>query len=135
MSDYSNTNNPKTPRNGDAAREETAALISSDKVEGTSVYDNAGNKLGAVHNLMIGKRDGRVAYAVLSFGGFLGMGKSYYPIPWSQLDYDDRHDGYVTNLTEAQLRDAPKYDSAESSRWSDAGWRGAVDTHYRSSAL
>lgn len=135
MSDYPNRNTPTKPSSGDVAHEETATLIASDKVEGTSVYDSTGNKLGSIHSLMIGKQNGRVAYAVLSFGGFLGMGQSYFPIPWSQLTYDNRHDGYVTNVTEAQLRNAPKYDTAETGNWSDAGWRGTVDNHYRASVI
>jgi hypothetical protein len=135
MSDYSRGKTPMTTANGNVARDETAALISSDKVEGTSVLDKGGNKLGSIHSLMIGKKDGRVSYAVLSFGGFLGMGRSYFPIPWSQLSYSPQYDGYVTSLTEAQLTNAPKYDTAESSSWSDAAWRGNVDNHYRSSAM
>jgi sporulation protein YlmC with PRC-barrel domain len=63
------------------ATNETRDLIASDKVEGTSVYDRNGTKLGSVCNLMVDKRSGQVAYAVLSFGGFLGMGTSYHPLP------------------------------------------------------
>lgn len=135
MSDTSRGKTPMTTANGDVARDETAALISSAKVEGTSVLDTAGNKLGSIHSLMIGKQSGRVGYAVLSFGGFLGMGRSYYPIPWSQLSYNPQLDGYVTKLTEAQLTNAPKYDTAESGSWSDTAWRGNVDNHYRSSIM
>ena len=72
----------------DIATNETHELISSDKVEGTAVYDRNGNKLGTVSNVMLDKRSGQVAYAVLSFGGFLGMGSSYHPLPWNQLTYD-----------------------------------------------
>ena len=72
----------------DIAANETHELISSDKVEGTSVYDRNGNKLGTVSNVMLDKRSGQVAYAVLSFGGFLGMGSSYHPLPWNQLTYN-----------------------------------------------
>jgi hypothetical protein len=61
--------------------DETRDLISSDKVEGTSVYDRNGNNLGTISNVMLDKRSGQVAYAVLSFGGFLGMGSRYHPLP------------------------------------------------------
>ena len=131
MSDFSSHSRNTVSQDNNVARDETVALISSDKIEGTSVYDHAGNKLGSIHNVMIGKQDGRVGYAVLSFGGFLGMGRSFFPIPWSQLSYSHDHDGYVTSVTEAQLSDAPKYDTAESSTWANKGWRGAVDDHYR----
>jgi sporulation protein YlmC with PRC-barrel domain len=67
---------------------ETAGLIGSDKVEGTAVYDARGEKMGSIERVMIEKRSGQVAYAVLSFGGFLGLGSDYYPIPWASLSYD-----------------------------------------------
>jgi hypothetical protein len=88
---------------------ETAGLIGSDKVEGTSVYDSHSEKIGSIERVMIEKRSGQVAYAVLSFGGFLGIGSDYYPIPWASLSYDTSLGGYRTNLTEEQLRGAPKY--------------------------
>ncbi len=128
MSDFSAPRSG-TP-DGDVERDETVSLIASDKVEGTPVYDVSGNELGSIHTVMIGKRDGHVAYAVLSFGGFLGMGRSYYPLPWRHLTYSQAHDGYVTNVTEQMLKGAPNYDSADSDGWSDRGWRGSVDTHY-----
>ena len=70
------------------ATNETGDLIASDKVEGTAVYDRNGTKLGSVYNFMVEKRSGHVAYAVMSFGGFLGMGSSYHPLPWNQLTYE-----------------------------------------------
>jgi PRC-barrel domain protein len=68
--------------------DEALDLIASDKVEGTTAYDRNATKLGSVHNFMVNKRSGQVAYAVLSFGGFLGMGSSYHPLPWKQLVYE-----------------------------------------------
>src|SRR5687768_13052071 len=62
---------------------ETAALIGSDKVEGTAVYGSDGERIGSVKRIMIDKISGKVTYAVMSFGGFLGMGEDYYPVPWS----------------------------------------------------
>jgi hypothetical protein len=88
---------------------ETAGLIGSDKVEGTTVYDAKGEKMGSIERVMIEKRSGQVAYAVLSFGGFLGLGADYYPIPWASLSYDTNLGGYRTNITEQQLKGAPKY--------------------------
>ena len=60
---------------------ETVNLIGSDKVDGTAVYGADGNKIGSIQRVMIDKLSGKVAYAVLSFGGFLGMGEDYYPVP------------------------------------------------------
>lgn len=89
--------------------EETNALIASDRVEGTTVYSREGDKLGTVHNFMVNKRSGQVEYAVMSFGGFLGIGREYHPLPWNQLDYDPLQGGYVVNLSREQLEQAPRY--------------------------
>jgi PRC-barrel domain len=97
---------------------ETANLIGSDKVEGTAVYGADRNKIGSIERVMIDKISGKVAYAVLSFGGFMGMGEDYYPVPWSTLNYDTNLGGYRTNLTERQLNGAPKYADATGWNWS-----------------
>lgn len=115
---------------GDVAREETTNLISSDKVEGTSVYDTAGKSIGSIHSVMLGKTDGRVAYAVLSFGGFLGIGTNYYPVPWNALKYDTALGGYVTGITREELETAPSYDAAGDWYERNAGWAVDVDRHY-----
>ena len=79
------------------------SLIASDKVEGTAVYGPDGDKIGSIENVMIDKLGGRVAYAVLTFGGFLGMGNDYYPLPWATLKYDENLGGYRVNITRDQL--------------------------------
>ena len=84
-------------------------VISSDKVEGTSVYNNTGEKLGSIDDLMIDKRTGQVRYAVMKFGGFLGIDTDRYPIPWNMLKYDTEKDGYVVPLDKSKLEKAPKY--------------------------
>jgi len=84
-------------------------VISSDKVEGTNVYNLAGDKLDSVDDLMINKRSGQVLYAALEFGGFLGMGTDRYPLPWNRLKYDTTKDGYVVPLDKAKLEEAPRY--------------------------
>jgi len=90
-------------------RDETNSLISSDKVEGTKVFDTDGEDMGHISHLMIGKRSGRVEYAVMNFGSFLGMGGSYHPLPWDALDYDTDRGGYVVSIDKDKLRDAPSY--------------------------
>lgn len=84
-------------------------VISSERVEGTSVYNTAGDKLGSIDDLMIDKVSGQVRYAVLEFGGFLGMGTDRYPLPWNMLKYDTRREGYVVPLDKARLDNAPRY--------------------------
>jgi sporulation protein YlmC with PRC-barrel domain len=87
----------------------TSDVISSDRVEGTSVYNDAGDKLGSIDDLMIDKRSGQVRYAVLEFGGFLGMGTDRYPLPWNILKYDTSKEGYVVPLDKTRLEKAPHY--------------------------
>jgi sporulation protein YlmC with PRC-barrel domain len=89
--------------------ETTSDVISSERVEGTNVYNKAGEKLGSIDDIMIDKRSGQVRYAVLEFGGFLGMGTDRYPLPWNMLTYDVSMDGYVVPLDKAKLEGAPRY--------------------------
>ena len=88
-------------------------VISSDKVEGTAVYNPNGEKLGSVDDLVIDKRSGVVRYVALEFGGFLGMGTDRYPLPWNVLKYDTSLDGYVVPLDKAMLEKAPRYSRDE----------------------
>ena len=81
---------------------------------------------------MIDKISGKVAYAVLSFGGFLGMGEDYYPVPWSTLKYDTNLDGYRVNLTKNQLEKAPRYSESQGWNWSRENDRRVYD-YYRAS--
>ena len=99
---------------------ETGTLIGSDKVEGTAVYGADDTKIGTIERVMIDKTSGRVSYAVLSFGGFLGIGDDHYPLPWQSLKYDTNLGGYRTGITEQQLQGAPKYRNDNSWDWNDA---------------
>jgi hypothetical protein len=84
------------------------AFISSEDVEGTSVNDKKGNRIGEIDHLMIDKVSGRVNYAVMSFGGLLGLDHKHYPLPWAKIRYDKTVDGFRTDVNEQQLRDAPE---------------------------
>src|SRR5580700_5885950 len=88
-------------------RRETVSLIGSDKVEGTPVYRSNGERVGQIERVMIDKINGKVAYAVMSFGGFMGIGEDYYPLPWSLLTYNPRLEGYEVNVSEEQLIPVP----------------------------
>ncbi|MGO4396360.1 PRC-barrel domain-containing protein [Variovorax sp. M-6] len=105
------------------------SVISSERVEGTAVYNAGGDKLGSIDDLMIDKVSGQVRYAVLEFGGFLGMGTDRYPIPWNMLKYDTVQDGYVVPLDKAQLEGAPRYGSGAVPDYDDA-YRSSVDKYY-----
>ncbi len=101
--------------------------ISTADVNGTKVYSPTGDKLGHIDELMIDKQSGKVAYAVMGFGGFLGMGEDHHPIPWSKLRYDTELDGYVTDITKDQLEGAP----VREDNWrSDRKWEEGYFTYY-----
>jgi hypothetical protein len=111
---------------------ETAGhLIAGDKVAGTNVYNNAGEKLGDVEDVMIDKRTGRIAYAVLSFGGFLGIGDKYYPLPWSAMTYDQGLGGYRVNLDKRMLEGAPAYGRDDAIAWEDEAWGRRIHDYYK----
>lgn len=89
-------------------------LIASDRVEGTAVYRSTGERIGHIERIMIDKHSGQAAYAVMNFGGFLGLAQDSYPIPWSLLAYNPTLGGYEVNITDEQLKDAPKLMQDES---------------------
>jgi sporulation protein YlmC with PRC-barrel domain len=109
---------------------ETVSLISSDKVAGTAVYGADEQRIGSVPRVMIDKTSGKVSYAVVSFGGFLGIGEDYYPVPWPALKYDTRLGGYRLGVTEDQLKGAPKYGQHDNWDWSDAARRQRVSDYW-----
>jgi hypothetical protein len=113
---------------GGVATDETDRLIASNKVEGTAVYQ--GERLGAVYNFMVDKRSGRVEYAVISFGGFLGIGDSYHPLPWKTLKYDTSMSGYVVDLDKDRLQGAPRFMSSEIPDWRDPSYSRRIDDLY-----
>src|SRR5258708_30253684 len=85
---------------------ETVTLIGSDKVEGTPVYRPNGERVGTIQRVMIDKIGGQVAYAVMSFGGFMGIGEDYYPLPWRLLAYNPEPCGSPVPTAQAPVRSA-----------------------------
>jgi hypothetical protein len=106
----------------------SGSLIAAEKVIGTTVYNPAGEKLGSIEDIMMDKVSGRTCYAVLSFGGFLGMGDKHYPLPWSELTYDRRYEGFVVNRDKKMLEGAPSYAEDDFSWTPDYGRK--VDRYY-----
>jgi hypothetical protein len=84
-------------------------IIASDRVEGTAVYDPSGSRIGTIRRLMIEKVSGKVLYADITFGGFLGLGEHHHAIPWEKLSYDKGLGGYRTDITAEQVRGAPAF--------------------------
>ncbi|MCX8995923.1 PRC-barrel domain-containing protein [Rhizobiaceae bacterium BDR2-2] len=113
----------------DMTKTTSGSLIAAEKVNGTNVYNTAGDKLGSVDDIMLDKASGRAIYAIMSFGGFLGMGEKYHPLPWSSLKYDSQKDGYVVDLDKKQLQDAPHYDQSSPFEWTPEYGR-RVDSYY-----
>ena len=110
---------------------ETYALIGSDKVEGTNVYRSNGDKIGSIERIMLDKHSGKVAYAVMSFGGFLGIGHEHYPVPWSLLNYNTKLGGYEVNISDQQLKGAPSYGNDNDWDWEDRKRAQQVYDYYR----
>lgn len=111
--------------------DESGTLIAADKVVGTAVYDTAGERLGTIDSIMLNKRSGKVAYAVMSFGGFLGIGERYHPLPWNVLSYDQGKGGYNIQHTADDLRRAPNYSRSEVDSFDGGSAHSqAVDTYY-----
>jgi hypothetical protein len=104
------------------------ALVASDRVSGTDVFDADGEKIGYIERFFIEKTTGRVVYALTSFGGFLGMGEDCYPLPWSKLDYDPSLGGYRIDITESDLENAPKW--LDGQPVEDRPWAEKVHDHY-----
>jgi sporulation protein YlmC with PRC-barrel domain len=112
----------------DVTKITSGSLIAADQVNGTNVYNTAGDKLGSVDDIMIDKVSGRAIYAIMSFGGFLGMGEKQHPLPWSALTYDESKGGFVVNLDKRQLEAAPTIDNEDFTWTADYG--RTVDKYY-----
>lgn len=102
-------------------------LISSERVKGTAVYDSSEEKIGTIDELMLSKTEGKVAYAVMSFGGFLGIGEKFHPLPWDSLDYDTTLGGYRVGMAGETFREAPSYSREDIDR---SDWHGTTDSYY-----
>jgi len=104
-----------------------SSVISSDRVSGTTVYNPAGDKLGSIDTLMIDKLSGKVRYAVMEFGGFLGIGADRYPLPWDTLKYEPDMGGYVVSIAREQLEGAPRYAREDGPEYTDEYGRRVND--------
>lgn len=83
--------------------------IRASRVIGTSVYNAAGDSIGTIEDVMLEKTSNGIMFAVIGFGGFLGIGEKYHAVPWSVLDYDPDRSGYVVPFTKEQLKAAPAH--------------------------
>jgi sporulation protein YlmC with PRC-barrel domain len=105
-------------------------VISSERVTGTSVYNQQGDKLGSIETVMIDKQSGQVRFAVMSFGGFLGIGEKYHQLPWDGLTYNEDKGGYVVNISRAALEGAPTYERDEVDTFDYGNESDDIDSYY-----
>ena len=108
----------------------TGPMIAASKVNGTVVYSTAGEKLGSIYDVMLDKVSGHASYAIMSFGGFFGIGDSYHPLPWQTLQYDAAQGGYVINIDRSRLEGAPSYAASDTARWDDPMYGRDIDNYY-----
>lgn len=104
--------------------------ITASKVQGTPVYNMSGEKIGKVEDVMLDKTSNNIMFAVLGFGGFLGIGEKFHPVPWPVLDYDPQRDGYVVPFSKEELRQAPAYSRDELTK-DDGNVRSSSFTYYK----
>jgi len=106
-------------------------LVASDRVEGTDVCRPNGEKIGVIQRVMIDKLSGKIAYAVLKFGGFMGFAEKHFPVPWASLKYNIQREAYEADVTEEQLRNAPSYVGDQEFDWGDRSGEVAIHKVYR----
>lgn len=107
------------------------SAICAKKVIGTSVKDNTGHKLGEIEDVVLDKQSNNIMFGVVSFGGVLGMGEKYYPVPWSTLKYNEEEGAYIVNLTKEQLKTAPADSMNELTRNDGVAYRDRAHDYYK----
>jgi len=105
--------------------------IRATRVIGTEVYNAAGDHIGEIHDVMLEKTSNGIMFAVIGFGGFLGIGEKYHAIPWSSLDYDKNVGGYVVPFSKDQLKAAPAYSVDELTEDDGEGARNSSYEYYK----
>ena len=105
-------------------------LIASDRIEGTAVRRPNGERIGHIERLMIDKLSGKVSYAVMSFGGFLGIGSNLLALPWTLLSYNRKLDAYQLDINDEELRSAPSFTEQRDFDWGDRSQEEALHRHY-----
>jgi sporulation protein YlmC with PRC-barrel domain len=113
---------------------ETSRLISAEKVGGTPVENPQGDSLGHIQDVMIDKVSGRVGYAVLKYGSFLGLGGKLFAVPWDILKYDTARNAYIIDLPKDRLAGAPSFDESRWPDMADANWGTQIHDYYGSTA-
>jgi sporulation protein YlmC with PRC-barrel domain len=107
------------------------SAIRAKKVIGTQVKDTSGRKIGQIEDVVLDKGSNSIMFAVVGFGGFLGMAEKFHPIPWSSLDYDEGESSYVVGYTKEQLQAAPAGSIDELTRDDSVSYRDRAYDYYK----
>lgn len=105
-------------------------LMGANTLDGNDVYNKQDEDLGDVKEIMIDVPTGRVAYAVLSFGGFLGMGEKLFAVPWSALKLDTANKRFVLDVSKERLKEAPGFDTDAWPDMADPTWVKGIHSYY-----
>jgi sporulation protein YlmC with PRC-barrel domain len=111
--------------------ERETKLLETSRVPGTPVFSMSHDNIGEVDELVVDTETGKVRYGILSFGGLLGIGKRYFPIPWRAMRWHPELGGYVVGITQAQLESAPGYDPKS---WENRDWEKRIHLNYETPA-
>ncbi|HKS55030.1 MAG TPA: PRC-barrel domain-containing protein [Steroidobacteraceae bacterium] len=107
------------------------SAIRASKVIGTNVKDSAGERIGEVKDVVLDKQSNNILFGVVSFGGVLGMGEKFHPVPWAALDYSETEGAYIINLTKEQLKAAPADSIEELTRGDGQAYRDRAFDYYK----
>jgi sporulation protein YlmC with PRC-barrel domain len=107
------------------------SAIRAKKVLGTNVKDASGKKIGEIEDVVLDKQSNSILFAVVGFGGFLGVKEKYHPIPWASLDYNEGENSYVVDYTKEQLQAAPAGSIDELTRDDGTSFRDRAYDYYK----
>lgn len=105
--------------------------IRAERVIGTDVNDSMGNTIGKVEDIILEKTDNKIMFAVVGFGGFLGVGEKFHPVPWSVLDYDPDQSAFIVPFTREQLEAAPSDTISELTKDDGQAARNSAYDYYK----
>ena len=108
----------------------SSPILSSSTISGDKVVNRQGENLGDIKDLMIDVNSGRVAYAVLEFGGFLGLGSKLFAVPLSAMEVDTENHRFIFDQNKETLKNAPGFDRDNWPNFSDRDWGTNVHAHY-----
>lgn len=109
-------------------------LMPAEQIRGTHVVNPQGDDLGRIEDVVVETSTGHIVYAILSSGGFLGIGNKLFALPWDVLGYSTQHDAYVIDLPGDKLKNAPGFDTASPQDMADPRWAKPVHDYYGSKA-